>query len=664
MRMIWLAAICICTLLTAQNLTHPQDALTAAELNQAVDLMWAEGLMDESSRVSTLSLREPEKAVVLAWQEGQPIPRAAFTIVRSAGIVYEGIIDLTHNRIADWKEVERVQSSILFEEIINATALVLGDQDFRNALALRNLENIDNISCGPLTVGYFGAEEEREQRLMKINCFDLNGTLNTFGRPIGGLYAVVDLDSSEVLRVIDKGLQPVPSGNAQYNLNTVEGPLQEPLNPTVSVQWPRRNFTVDGHVVTWNNWKFHYRMDKRQGLVISQVAFKDGEQYRSVMYQGALSEVYVPYMDPTEEWYYKLFIDAGEYGMGLLSFPMSRGVDMPSYAYTDSIVFPDDVGRPTETPDVVAIFERNLYDPVWRHTEFLHPSGLYFEGRHGIELVVRTIATVGNYDYTVDWIFSLDGIIKVRTTANGIDNGAGVGTEHMSDPSAPTDTAFGTLLAPNVVAVNHSHFFNYRLDLDVDGQNNNYVKTRFTAKAPKVGPRQSIWVTEDQVQTDEQSAKTRYMPQSPAVWRFTNPGVQNHVGYPVSYKLMTGNSAMASLILPDSYELMRGEFVDYNLWVTPYAYDEQFAAGVYVNQKTEHRGLAKWTQANRAIENTDIVAWYTVGFHHIPRSEDWPVAPRMPRTFMLVPHNFFDRNPSITLPGFRRDIPNFKRKQN
>ena len=56
-----------------------------------------------------------------------------------------------------------------------------------------------------------------------------------------------------------------------------------------------------------------------------------------------------------------------------------------------------------------------------------------------------------------------------------------------------------------------------------------------------------------------------------------------------------------------------------------------------------------WTDMDRPIVNTDIVAYYTIGFHHIPRMEDWPIMPTNWGSFTLRPFNFFTHNPALTV---------------
>ena len=56
-------------------------------------------------------------------------------------------------------------------------------------------------------------------------------------------------------------------------------------------------------------------------------------------------------------------------------------------------------------------------------------------------------------------------------------------------------------------------------------------------------------------------------------------------------------------------------------------------------------------QQDRNIHDTDIVTWYTMGFHHVPHMEDWPVMSTMWKGITLMPFQFFDHNPAITIRG-------------
>lgn len=83
--------------------------------------------------------------------------------------------------------------------------------------------------------------------------------------------------------------------------------------------------------------------------------------------------------------------------------------------------------------------------------------------------------------------------------------------------------------------------------------------------------------------------------------------------------------------------------------MTPFADQEQHAAGDYVYQSAGLDGLPSWTRKNRLVANQDVVLWYTLGITHIPRPEDWPVMPAHRAGFRLSPFGFVDANPGLDL---------------
>ena len=131
-------------------------------------------------------------------------------------------------------------------------------------------------------------------------------------------------------------------------------------------------------------------------------------------------------------------------------------------------------------------------------------------------------------------------------------------------------------------------------------------------------PRKSIWVTEPSIAGKERDAMMDIHLEKPSMWIFVNPNVKGPLGHPTGYEIMPGATA-ASLLRPDDGAQKVGAFSYHQLWVTPYRAEELYAAGTYPNSSTGEDGLAAWTRKNRSIENTDIVAWYTLGFHHVPR---------------------------------------------
>jgi primary-amine oxidase len=211
-------------------------------------------------------------------------------------------------------------------------------------------------------------------------------------------------------------------------------------------------------------------------------------------------------------------------------------------------------------------------------------------------------------------------------------------------------SAYGTVVAPLTLATLHQHFFSVRLDMAVDGPRNSVYEVE-TEAVPRgkdnpygnaFRPRRTLLRTESQAQRLADPRTARH-------WLVVNPSRVNALGQPVGYKLVP--EAGPQPFADDQASVTgRARFMTRQLWVTPFAPQERFPAGEYPNQHAGEAGLPEWTQAGRSIENTDIVLWHTLGSHHIPRPEDWPVMPVERVGFALKPVGFFDRNPALDVP--------------
>ena len=626
--------------------THPLDPLSSDEIVAAIDALRQAGDTDATTRFALIDLDEPDKSAVLAWQPGQPFVRRAFVIARQRSTVYEGIVDLTGRKVGRWQAMPNVQSGILPGEWGEAQRIVTHDPGWQAAMRRRGYDPSHiQVFCAPLAAGYFGDRAEEGRRLLRVTCFDTAGTSNVWARPIEGLLAVVDLDANKVVRLIDTGPVPVSREPGRFD-EASQRALRPALKPVVNEAPAGPNFALDGNTVHWNNWSFHYRMDPRAGLILSLVRYRDGDRERMVLYRGSLAEMFVPYMDPDPGWSFRTYMDVGEYGFGPLSLPLSPGSDCPPDARFLSAILPDEQGRPMDRDGVICLFERNTAAPLWRHAEIVNNG---YEGRPAVELVMRTIPSAGNYDYVIDWVLTEAGAIRIDVGATGIDEVKGVPAQTMADPTAARDAAYGNLVASGLVGVNHDHFLSFRLDVDIDGQANTLVRQQLVPQRLKgAGGRRSLWrVVDEPVAVEGPLAGD--MHSGAELWRIENPNLANGLGQHPGYELRPGHSA-TSLLAADDFPQRRAGFSGAPLWVTAYDPKELYGAGLYPNQSRGGGGLPAYVAQRRPVANADIVLWYTMGFHHVPRPEDWPVLPTMWHTVSLVPYGFFDRNPALDLP--------------
>jgi primary-amine oxidase len=625
---------------TTEAARHPLEPLAAAEIAAAVGIVRESGRLGSRVRFASITLHEPPKETVLHFRAGDAIAREAFIILldNETNAVYEVVVSLSDGTIARWEQIPDVQPHIMYDEFVECEAACKADPAFRAALARRGVTEMEFVMVEPWSAGDYGDADDEGMRLVRALMFVRAAPHdNGYARPVDGLVAVVDLNAMRIVRLEDTAVVLLPPEAGNYAAEFIPA-MRTDLKPVAITQPEGTSFTVDGHAVTWQKWHFRIGFTPREGLVLHTIGYEDGGRIRPVIYRAALSEMVVPYGDPHPSHNRKNAFDVGEYGIGLMANALELGCDcLGEIRYFDAFLN-NSRGEVVRYPNAVCMHEEDT-GILWKHFDWRTNQT---EVRRSRRLVVSFIATVGNYEYGFYWYFYQEGSIEYEVKLTGIINTGAL---------PPGETRkYGTMVAPQLYAPNHQHFFNVRLDMMVDGPANSVYEVHTVAEPPgPENPHGNAFYAESTVLKTEHEAQQSTDALNARYWKVVNPSVHNGLGQPVAYKLAPGENAR-SFVSDDSFVRQRAGFMGHHLWVTPYDPTERYAAGDYPNQHPGGAGLPAYTAGDRSIENTDLVVWYTMGHHHIPRPEDWPVMPVSRIGFMLKPLGFFDRNPALDVP--------------
>lgn len=620
---------------------HPLDPLTKEEVAIAAQICKADSQFPSGGRFATIVLHEPPKAEVMSFKLGSSFRREAFAVIydRANNKTFEAIADLNAKRVLGFKHIPDAQPPLMIDDVLVFQAIVRNDADWQAAMRKRGLNDVTKIQIEMWSAGHFGFPEEEGKRLFRGLAYLRGDSKNPYARPIEGVIAVVDMNARKVLKVVDTGVVPVPQATADMDEQSV-GTLREAPKPLQIVQPNGPSFEIQGNEIRWQKWRFRYALHPREGIVLYTVGYEDGGKLRSILYRASLSEMVVPYGDPSPGWFIRNAFDEGEFGIGRLAVPLEEKTDLPNNAVTLNALVANEGGTAIELKRALGLYERDG-GVAWKHVDYMTSQN---QSRRARQLVLTYFATVGNYDYAFNWVFHQDGTLELEALLTGVMATKGVApdTGHHSD--------FWHLVAAGVAAPHHQHIFNFRLDFDVDGVNNTVVEQNTGAVTQGVGNDYggAFRMFETPLR-HEAEAQRQLNLASQRRWRVINPSVKNALGQPVSYALVTGENSLPYASLSSAVR-QRAGFVNAHLWVTQHEPRELYAAGDYVNQSKGGDGLPRWVKQNRALENQDVVLWYTFGVTHLPRPEDYPVMPVHKTGFKLMPIGFFVRNPALDLP--------------
>jgi primary-amine oxidase len=371
---------------------------------------------------------------------------------------------------------------------------------------------------------------------------------------------------------------------------------------------------------------------------VNQIGYRDDGHLRPVIHKLALNEIFVPYGIPDITWTWRAATDLGDYNAGQFTQSLAKNVDVPENAVFFDVALPSDtgsIGGAFELPHFAALYERDSLNALWDRTD---PVSFLRDARLGRELVLTTSIWIGNYTYSVAYIFRQDGGLDVRAGSTGTTLNRGVS-------SVEEGNQFGTTVFPNIAAPSHQHFFNFRIDFDVDGTLNRVVEENTEPVQSDFG---NAFVERETVLASEGFRDVN--PETDRAWVIESTTRENALGEPTAYELEPQETARP-YASPSYPPLQKAAFAKHQLWLTRYREGEQYVRGSYPNQGEIGEGIADYITPAEDIRGRDIVVWYTAGMTHHPRTEEYPVMPTEFVGFSLEPVGFFNEDPALDVPS-------------
>lgn len=220
------------------------------------------------------------------------------------------------------------------------------------------------------------------------------------------------------------------------------------LPPPVSVQpyGPRYKLDKKEQFVSYFGFEFFITSAQATGVSLFDIKFKG----QRVMYELGLQEAMAHYAgdDPMQGGLE--FLDSF-FGMGKSAFELLPGYDCPAYAdYLD--VQWHSTYETHKMPNSICIFEFTADHLLSRHT-----AQYSVTASRNTYLTVRSVATVGNYDYTIDYVFYLDGTLEVKVRASGYIFGAFFRAENTD-----SEDEYGHRIRDALSSSMHDHVINFK----------------------------------------------------------------------------------------------------------------------------------------------------------------------------------------------------------
>ena len=345
---------------------------------------------------------------------------------------------------------------------------------------------------------------------------------------------------------------------------------------------------VDETMPTGARWELCWSHDDQQGIVISEAHYTTPEgTRRRVLETASLAQIHVPYDDDSQRLH-----QVTDYGMGANALLELSGDECAN----GSIRWHND--RP-----VVCV---NVQPRGYVYKDYGHQ-------KQGHLVNIHSVSHMGESTYVVRWQFHDDGVIEPSIGATG----------QLERINGDATTGWPIDNTGNY-GVGHINNYYWRIDFGLGADSSDEYIEEFIVNPVSSRSEKRLFT----LQLVEESART-LNPDTKLSWRIADSTITNDDGQPISYHLEPLHAA-------HTYIGTTAEpFTEHSIWFTTDKACEQFAShnptcGADVSEFVDGEG----------IDSADIVIWYRLTRHILPRDEDQPYRPIVWDAFQLVPRDW------------------------
>ncbi|KIW16195.1 hypothetical protein PV08_06246 [Exophiala spinifera] len=419
------------------------------------------------------------------------------------------------------------------------------------------------------------------------------------------------------------------------------------MPPPLSIQpyGPRYHLDREQNYISWMGFSFYMSTAQATALSLFDIRYNSSR----LIYELGLQEALAHYagVEPMQSGLE--FLDTF-FGMGNMMFSLVPGIDCPGHAeYIDMSYHKG--GKMYTNKNAICIFEYTSDAPLQRHT-----SAFSATVSRNTYLVVRSVSTVGNYDYTIDYIFYLDGSIEIKLRASGYIFGA-FHAEPRNTHTPPRDehaNEYGYRVHHALHTSMHDHVVSFKADLDICGTANTLVRTsveplqrEYDWDKPEVPLARNTMHMVHHPVTHETGLNWPRNGQD--MYLVTASNATNKWGETRAYRILggTGMGNPTHLTILNSTTLGKSaSWSSADLWVLKNHPDAEPASAHHLNYLEPLDPLVDFEKMvdGEEVTDQDLVLYFNLGGHHVPSTQDIPntLMHTSASSVMFVPFNYFD----------------------